>query len=267
MRKALIALAGLALAAAPLTAAHAVTSFDVSAKVPSQTARGNTIAITGHVDGVTTKGYTVDVHAHYDAGKGSTLSTIHVGHADVHSSGNYSKSYTPPKGGAYSFNVDVYDKYGHHVGSGETLQLLVLRWTALQNLNMVQDNESAPEGYAGKTTGKTVAGVKWTHELFLRDNAILYFAWNLPCTQFRSYVGISDSAPSGTTATTTGGQLDTIPPLIDVNLTRGIKRHITRDLVVDGPYFFRLDAEFAAGTDTVTKKVIYGEPQAYCAIG
>jgi hypothetical protein len=266
MRKTLIALAGLALAAAPLTAAHAVTSFDVSAKVPSQTARGNTIAITGHVDGVTTKGYTVDVHAHYDAGKGSTLSTIHVGHADVHSSGNYSKSYTPPKGGAYYFYLEVDDKNGNPVGNAETKELLVLRWTALQNLNMVKEG-SAPDGYAGKTTGKTVAGRKWTHELFTRSGGGLAFSWNLPCTQIRSYVGISDSAPSGATATTQFYYPSLEANLLILNLTRGAKaRHFTRDLD-PSQTSVALYTEFTSGTDTVTKKVIYGEPQAYCAIG
>jgi hypothetical protein len=266
MRKTLIALAGLALAAAPLTAAHAAPSFDISMNVPSKTALGNTVAITGHVDGVTTKGYTVDVHASYDAGKGSALSTIHVGHADVHSSGNYSKSYTPPKGGAYYFYLEVDDKNGNPVGNAETTQLLVLRWTALQNLNMVQF-DGQPEGYAGKTTGKTVAGRKWTHELFLREDGGLSFSWKLPCTQIRSYVGISDSAPSGATATTAAYDPTSEDNLVVLNLTRGAKaRHFTRDLD-PSQTSLAMYAVFGPGTHTVTKKVIYGEPQAYCAIG
>jgi hypothetical protein len=283
MRKTLIALAGLALAAAPLSAAHAVT-FEVSADVPQQADLGTTIPITGHVYGVTTKGYTVDIHANYYDGKGeepaltqakvkayakthtNAESTIHVGHADVHSSGNFTKSYTPPKGGQYYFTVEVDDKNGNPVGMGYTSQLLVFRWTALQNLNMVPGEETPVEN-AGKTTGKSVAGVKWTHELFLRDHAALDFNWDLPCTQVQSYVGISDSAPSGTTATTRAYQYAADSYLIELDQTRGDKaRHFTRDLDPELGAGLELSALFGEGTDTVGKKVIFGEPKAFCAI-
>jgi hypothetical protein len=271
MRKTLIALAGLALAAAPLSAAHAVSEFEVTADVPQQADLGTAVPITGHVNGVTTKGYTVDIHATYYDGKdeeSSTSSVVHVGHADVHSSGNFTKSYTPPSGGTYLFHVEVDDKNGDQVGSAQTSDLLVFRWTAIQNLTMVPGEET-PVGNAGKTTGKTVAGVKWTHELFLRDSARLQFSWNLPCTQLQSYVGVSDSAPAGTTAQTTAYQYYADSNLIELEQTRGDKpRHFTRDLAPGGSYGgFQLDAHFAQGIDTVGKKVIFGEPKAFCAIG
>jgi hypothetical protein len=261
MRKTLIAIAGLALAAAPISAAHAVSDHTVEVQVSTtQIDLGKPISISGHVSGVSSKGFTVDIHADYSSGNSG--GPIHIGHADVHSSGNFSKTYTPPKGGAYTFNVKVEDNEGHQVAEGNSPRLLVMRWTALKNLNPSTGDQ--PVGSAGTTTGKTVDGVKWDHELYLRDKHYLAFYLGLPCTSLKSYIGISDSAPSGTTADFELDQHDT--PTYTRHLTRGVKGHFTRAINPVTEYI-NISAVFAAGTDSVSKKIILGEPKAYCAIG
>jgi hypothetical protein len=265
MRKTLIAIAGLALAAAPLSAAHAVT-HEVQADVPQRADLGIAVPITGHATGVSVKGYTVDIHAFYSGGNSEEL--IHIGHADVHSSGNFTKTYTPLHGGTYQFLVELDDRNGNPVGEGQTGQLHVFRWTALQNLHPALSDEGAPANSAGTTTGKTVAGVQWAHELYLRSGADLSFSYpGVICTKITSYVGISDSAPSGATAHTTIIQpLDT--SVYSAGLTRGeTARHLTRDLD-PAANSFDIGASFTdMGVDTVGKKVIFGEPKAFCAIG
>jgi hypothetical protein len=267
MRKTLIALAGLALAAAPLSAANASPGHDASiGATKTNWELGDTVTITGHVDGITVKGYSVDIHAGYSAGQSGGL--VHIGHADVHSSGNFTKSYKAPEGGTYAPIVEVDDKNGDPVGGGEGAAFRVFRWTALQNVNMVPGQET-PVEKAGKTTGKSVAGVKWAHELFLRSGAELGFSWEFynPCSKIQSYVGISDSAPEGATANVQirQGEGD---PFINFDLTKGTKaRHFTRDLDPEFPNL-TASATFGEGTDdTVGSKVIFGEPKAFCAVG
>ncbi|MDX6277564.1 MAG: hypothetical protein QOJ72_1692 [Nocardioidaceae bacterium] len=266
MRKVILSLAVLGMVAAPLSAAHAEDGNDVSIALNhTKIERGDKITVSGHVDGPT-KDRRVRIGA--SLGEDAGIDEQFHGYPKIQSgTHNYSVTFTVKRGGTYVFYADVLDS-----GGGTTTSMLatsdllrVYRWTSLDQDKYYSGGafSTVPDGTAGTTSGKKIAGRSYDHEFFVRDGGTLGFD-NFPevCNSFKGYFGVADNSKNGSKA-----HYDIVLPATAIThaATHGSKAKLQRAPIAAGTTGISVHATFNE-PESSKNRLIVAEPRIHCAI-